>query len=323
MFKICLLAFFSLTANAAQIGLQPSVNTSLNMTPAIGFNTLRLRTTSELPMPTGGAFRMVCAPSHMSNDDPIVYPNQQGAAHHHTFFGNTSTNFASDMNNMGMVGNSTCKGGLLNLSSYWIPSMIDASTNTPVLPDKAIIYYKTGYVPAQYITAPPKGLRMIAGNSKANTEATSSNSYYTCAGRTPFYGWKKSIPACNVGELMGVMVDFPQCWDGKNLDAPDHKSHMAYSQKSLTTANKCPTTHPIAIPHISFNFSYRVTAINSHKLWRLASDNYSSDLPSGFSGHADYVEGWNRQLINEMVKNCLNKNLDCHASLLGDGRQSY
>ena len=21
---------------------------------------------------------------------------------------------------------------------------------------------------------------------------------------------------------------FPQCWDGVNLDAPDHKSHMAY-----------------------------------------------------------------------------------------------
>lgn len=28
----------------------------------------------------------------------------------------------------------------------------------------------------------------------------------------------------------GIMVNvrFPTCWDGKNLDSPDHMSHVAY-----------------------------------------------------------------------------------------------
>lgn len=34
---------------------------------------------------------------------------------------------------------------------------------------------------------------------------------------------KKPCPA-------GIMVNvrFPTCWDGKNLDSPDHMSHVAY-----------------------------------------------------------------------------------------------
>ena len=318
---LAIIALISLTAHADQSGLMPNVNSALNMPQAIGFNVLRIKPATELPVATGGAFRIVCTPSHMSYDDPIVFPNQPGAAHHHTFFGNTSTNYASDLNNMVNIGNSTCKGGLANRSAYWVPSMIDTMTNAAVLPEKSIIYYKTGYVPMGLVKPPPKGLRMIAGNMKGNSEATSSKAFYTCAGRTPFYGWKKSIPACNVGEYMGAMVEFPQCWDGVNLDAPDHKSHMAYSNKSLTTANKCPTTHPVGIPQISFNFSYKVAAGVDMSKWRLASDNYIG--AAGYSGHADWLSGWNASIMDRLVKNCLNKGVDCHASLLGDGYQIY
>ena len=310
-------------ATIVQVGLMPAVDISAAITPVIGYSGLRLRPTTEIGPFTGGAYRVLCTPSHMSNDDPVVYPNQQGAAHHHTFFGNTSVNYKSDLMTLSNTGNSTCKGGILNRSAYWIPSMIDTTTNTPVAPNRTLIYYKTGHVPANLITVPPKGLRMIAGNSKATTEALSNNAYYTCAGRTPFYGWKKSIPACNIGENMAMLVDFPQCWDGKNLDSPDHKSHMAYSGRSLTTANKCPQSHPVGIPQISFNFNFKVVSANSNKIWRLASDNYTKDLPGGLSGHGDWVNGWDQALLSTIVKNCLNKGVDCHASLLGDGRQSY
>ena len=293
-----------------------------NMTPAIGYSTIRVKATTEIPPATGGAFRIVCKPSHMSTDDPIVFPNQQGAAHHHTFYGNTSVNFASDVNNLSSVGNSTCKGGLVNRSSYWMPSMINTVTNTPVLPELAIFYYKTGRTPSGLINVPPKGLRMIAGNGKATSEVEGIANY-TCQGRTPFYGWKKSIPICNAGEIMTMMISFPQCWDGKNLDSVDHKSHMAHTNRLLTTANKCPTTHPISIPHISVNFQFKVAAGVDMSKWRLASDHYATSLPGGYSGHADWVNGWNPEFITTIVKNCLNKGVDCHASLLGDGRMIY
>ena len=311
------------TTNIVQVAQMPAVNISTNIAPAIGYSDLRLKPTTEIGPTTGGAYRVLCTPSHMSNDDPVVYPNQQGAAHHHTFFGNTSVNYKSDLMTLSSTGNSTCKGGILNRSAYWTPSMIDTTTNTPVPPNRILVYYKTGYVPANLITAPPKGLRMIAGNSKATSEALSNNAYYTCAGRTPFYGWKKSIPACNVGEYMAMVVHFPQCWDGKNLDSPDHKSHMAYSRNSLTTANKCPTTHPVGIPLISFNYNFKVVTADSNKRWRLASDNYTTGLAGGLSGHGDWVNGWDQALLGTIIKNCLNKGIDCHTSLTGDGRQAY
>ena len=301
----------------------PKVNTALNIPQAVGFDTLRVKPTTEIPPKTGGAFRVVCTPSHMSNDDPLVFPNQKGAAHTHTFFGNTSTNYASDLSNMSATGNSTCKGGLINRSAYWAPSMIDTSINKAIAPDLAIMYYKTGYVPAGLVNAPPKGLRILAGNPKATTEAQSSEVGYTCLSRTPFYGWKKSIPNCNVGENMQMKVSFPQCWDGLNLDSPNHQDHMAYSKLSYTTANKCPTTHPIGIPQISINMNFKVLTANSAKNWRLASDNYSSIFAGGNSGHADWVSGWNQAFIQGFVDNCLNKGVDCKAHLLGDGRMIY
>ena len=120
-----------------------------------------------------------------------------------------------------------------------------------------------------------------------------------------------------------MRVMFPQCWNGKDLDSPNHKDHMAYSDSSLTTANKCPTTHPVAIPEISFNFDFKVVTADSTKSWRLASDNYTKDLPGGLSSHGDWVNGWDQALLNTIVKNCLNQGVDCHASLLGDGRRAY
>ena len=36
---------------------------------------------------------------------------------------------------------------------------------------------------------------------------------------------------CDGGLRMEVM--FPQCWDGVNIDSPDHKSHVQFTGKSL------------------------------------------------------------------------------------------
>ena len=311
------------TTEIVQVGLMPAVDISTDMAPAVGYSTIRVKPTTDLPIAgTGGAFRVICKPSHMNNDDPVVYPNQLGAAHHHTFFGNTSVTYKSDLMNFASTGNSTCTGGTMNRSAYWMPSMIDTASKTAVKPDLAMFYYKNGRTPTGLINAPPKGLRMIAGNSKA-TSATTSKASFTCLSRVPFYGWKTSIPACNVGETMQMHVIFPQCWDGKNLDSPDHQSHMASTVRTLETANKCPTSHPIALPEITVNFNYKVTATHNPASWRLASDNYVASLPGGYSGHADWVNGWDANFMAGIVKNCINKSVDCRAHLLGDGRMFY
>jgi Domain of unknown function (DUF1996) len=261
----------------------------------------------------------------MANDDPLVFPNQPGAAHHHTFYGNTSINYASDLNTLSITGNSTCDGGIMNRTAYWAPSLIDTTSGAPKTPQLAIFYYKAGYiVPSNLIVAPPKGLKMIAGNSKAVVPANDGVAQFTCIVPSgTFQGWKTSIPNCNVGETMQVHIDFPQCWDGLNLDSPNHKDHMAYSGNDYPTANKCPASHPIAIPEISVSFNYLITQKGEAANWRLSSDNYAATSPGGYSSHADWVNGWDEAYMKGIVTNCINKKVDCHANLLGDGRTIY
>ena len=311
--------------NIVQIALMPAVDISKNVMPAIGYSALRIKPTTEVAPQNGGAFRIPCTVSHMSNDDPLIYPNQPGAAHHHTFFGNTTTNAKSDLMAMATTGNSTCNGGIMNRSAYWMPSMIDTKTNAPIVPDGALFYYKTGDFggfPATPITAPPKGLRMITGNAKATT-ANDARGSYTCltpAGSTP---WKRNIVNCAVGDTMQLHIEFPQCWDGKNLDSPDHKSHMSDRVNVSGVGFRCPATHPVMIPEITLNLNYKITVANQTNNWRLASDNYATTLPGGYSTHADWVNGWDQNTIQGIVNNCLNKNLDGHAHLLCDGRTYF
>ena len=115
-----------------------------------------------------------------------------------------------------------------------------------------------------------------------------------------------------------MVVVFPQCWNGKDLDSPDHQSHMAYPVNGA-----CPGTHPVAIPEVSFQVRYSVPRGVRSSEWRLASDLYDPSKPGGYSAHGDWFEGWKREFAETFVKNCDQARRDCQSSLLGDGREIY
>lgn len=185
-------------------------------------------------------------------------------------------------------------------------------------------YYKTGYsgVIAQDVQAWPAGLRMIAGSMMAtpsnpqdlytsgwvckNHQAESAEHYTNIA-----------ATGCQGGQLLGKVVGFPQCWDGVNLDSPDHKSHMA---RPLGWPDLgCPESHPVALPELQTWVYYRLPAgVNIDNL-RLASDTY--DGPGGFSNHSDWWNGWDPATFQTIVNNCYQPGLDCRQNLLGDGRE--
>ena len=316
----------STSSGIVQKDLMPAVNIAKNMAPVVGWTDLRIRPILgdfDIP-PVGdgdGQFRIDCTVSHMSNDDPLIYPNQQGAAHHHTFFGNTSINFKSNLATLSTTGNSTCRGGIANRSAYWVPSMIDTATSTPLKPYSSLWYYKTAYaIPKELITAPPKGLRIVAGNMKATSAVTSRNIAFSCFKEgNPSAPATTYIPSCPQSWSIVTHVGFPQCWDGKNLDSPDHISHMANP-----IGKSCPVTHPVAIPALGLNVKYLITDPEGTKNWRLSSDNYAKNgYNSGYSSHADWVNGWDPNVIAGIVKNCLNAGKDCGNHMLGDGTVIY
>lgn len=263
-----------------------------------------------------GQFRINCSFSHMSFDDPIVYPGAPGASHLHVYYGNDSIDAFSDAEAIATGGGSTCTGGIVNRSGYWVPAIIDTATGAPVVPEGESAlqaYYKTGYhgVPSDEVQNMPAGLRMVAGDATATTPGDLRALYYSCVGEHSVQQ-QASFPECAPGDLFVMSVEFPQCWDGVNLDSPDHKSHMAYANDG------CPATHPVPIPVITQNFRF-TTPPSGTGTWRLASDMYEG--PAGYSGHADWWNGWDHDTFQRVVDHCFQPALDCSMNYLGDGYQ--
>lgn len=316
------------TGTGQHNGMGPVINNSLipgpfpaAYSPLLYYNTGYVPFSDEI-----GAFRTDCRVSHISYDDPIVYPGVPGGAHLHTFFGNSDADAYSTASSIMNTGGSTCNGGTLNRTAYWMPTVINTRTGAPVMPERVLVYYKTSYygVAPQAVIAPPDGLRMIAGDSKATAPQA----------RDP-YGHSISSFACNSEfdpfpvVTAGVSIDtycpegarqlymeirFPQCWDGRNLDSFDHKSHMAYP-----TGYGCPASHPVGIPEIQLRVKYNYYDPD-RPYWRLSSDNYASG-PGGYSSHADWFNGWNRDILNQISANCWNASRDCQVDNIGNGQK--
>ena len=277
----------------------------------------------------GGDFRLICNWSKMGYDDPIVYPGAPGKAHHHTFFSNTAIDAFTTSANIRSKGNATCRGGTINKSGYWIPSLIDTATNKPLAPKDLLIYYKTGNWPYFNNNPPiaplPPGLKMIAGDPTRTTAGGVGT--WLCL--IPSTGSDRpgtkgsSIPTnCQPGDELWANIPFPQCWDGKNLDSPDHKSHLAYHIQFWTgdpqRQYRCPDTHPVVLPAITFLPKWNVPASADTSKWRLSSDVYSG--PAGYSLHGDWINGWDPAITELWGQKCMTEKRDCGSANLGDGR---
>jgi len=300
----------------------PYIDNSKIPAPSIGFSAARIKASTEAPKQNTngtGQFRITCDFSHMNYDDTIVYAGQKGAAHLHLYFGNTLVDYASTQASIERTGNSTCSGGTANRTGYWVPAVIDTKDGTPLKPTKILVYYKSDVIPNGDVKPYPAGLRMVAGDMRAT--APQKQVDWGCLG--PLVGEQRftSIPAnCPVGHTVEATINFPMCWDGKNLDSADHKSHMAFTvwdntEKKVT----CPATHPVQLPGLTEKVQYTVTEAGSTARWRLSSDNYGTEKPGGYSIHADWFNGWDAKVQETWVKNCLQANRDCHGFLLGDG----
>ena len=171
----------------------------------------------------------------------------------------------------------------------------------------------------------PAGLRMIAGDPTSSKPGSPGTRFKCIAGpnnSNDQYG--SEIPNCDVGALLYQEIFFPQCWDGRNLDAPDHKSHMSYRRAGPAAAHRhCPSTHPVALSQVTFNIAYTVQTKDAPRAWRLSSDTYDTSLPGGYSSHGDWFNGWKKDVSDAWNAACVQASKDCHAHLLGDGRMMY
>ncbi len=249
------------------------------------------------PGPRGNAFPgvnfvSVCDFSHRAMDDPIVFPAQPGKSHDHTFVGNTSTDAFSTLSSMLAAGTTCERPG--DTAGYWVPTLF--RDGEPVEPLGATIYYRR---PSLAPVEPfPAGLRMIAGEAKAQSPQSVRLVFWTCGARGEVLP-QSAPPACaGVARGLGLRlhIRFPNCWDGVNLDSADHKSHMAYSLRGL-----CPASHPVEVPGLTLIIRYPIDGSGD------------LELASGgvYSAHADFFNAWDERALSELVDRCLNALRHC------------
>ena len=116
----------------------------------------------------GNNFYANCRFSHTSNDDPIVYPGEPGRSHHHTFFGNKSTDAYSTPASLRMAG-TTCKPRA-DRGAYWVPTLYQ--NGHEIRPSKGQFYYNLRSFTDMHPF--PVGLKIVAGNQHAHPPAVAS-----------------------------------------------------------------------------------------------------------------------------------------------------
>jgi hypothetical protein len=236
-----------------------------------------------------GYFAIACGFSHRNMDDPIVFFNQPGRSHDHTYFGNRATNASSTPQSLRAAGRTSCRLRA-DTAAYWAPTLI--VNDRAVEPTYAVVYYVRRTVDA--VQPFPANLKMIAGNANARSAQGVAITSWSC-GRSRIRS-STTIPTCSTGSAfrstLRLQVNFPNCWDGSRLDSADHKSHMAYSSEGV-----CPATHPVEVPALTILIRYPVSGAGA-------------SLASGgqFSGHADFVNSWNQDVLARLVDRYLNRN---------------
>jgi hypothetical protein len=252
----------------------------------------------------------------MSYDDPIVYPGQSGAAHLHMFFGNTATDAFSTYESLRSSGSGTCQGGPLNRTGYWVPAMFNGSGKV-VVPEYFELYYK-GFGSRADISSMgtnPNGLRMIAGFDPANGSAIRGE--WSCAGGAK----STTIPWCGSGQELKVELRFPMCWDGRSIDAADHRGHMAYGTGGggwVTAQGGCPASHPIHLPELTLFAVFAADGNTSN--WYLASDRmHGMSHPNGSTFHADWFGAWDPVVQETWTQECIREMRSCVWGEIGNG----
>jgi len=294
------------------------------------------------PTVNTGDFRTQCEFSHFAYDDPILFPNQPGAAHLHLFFGNTDVNAYSTYDSLINSGSSTCNGQELNRTGYWVPAMIDGDGNVRI-PERIVVYYK-GYGRANGARFPNSGGSLPYKPGMANispnpltvpevpdTEGGKQNQVnYKCSNNfsaTEFDSGVNEIPTCSgdhygnypiVRTVLEMDVKFWNCFPADG-DPTDYRLWQAAPRDDWFNSNCKAIGGGLPLdteiyPSLEYFVNYVVEPGEDTSDWYLASDIDPASVtstpvlrgPAGSTHHGDWWGGWHPAINQEWLDNCVN-----------------
>ncbi|KAK8146012.1 hypothetical protein G3M48_003712 [Beauveria asiatica] len=265
--------------------------------------------------------------------DPIVNPKDV-SAHAHSLHGSSGLSASADGSAL-KAGKCTSCRVEQDKSAYWTPSLYFEDSDT----GKFELVTQVGGMLAYYllygdnIKAFPDDFRMIAGSNarRAYTagnpqQADPDKSLWQSMGETKqnileqralgfnclnydkqpegtlyrHYMPDKAYLDANCKDGIRLEIMFPSCWNGKDTDAKDHKSHMAYPDLVMT--GTCPEGYQTRVPSLMFETIWSVSPYKN----RNGRFVFSNGDTEGYAYHADFMMGWDRDFLQQAVETCTN-----------------
>ncbi|KAK1757956.1 hypothetical protein QBC47DRAFT_420838 [Echria macrotheca] len=275
--------------------------------------------------------RFGCSQIVIDRIDPLVNPGQAPSPHLHQVVGGNAFNISMPSTDIAELATCTTCNYADDFSNYWTANMYFKARNgsfkrVPQVPNRLLFGDKfttktTGGFVVYYVspgkggvTAFKPGFRMLVGDANKRAQGSKSMKSQTCfrCYSGPNFGGDNAAPCADAkldteafpkGPCLGGIrsnILYPTCWDGKNLDSPDHKSHVAYPTAGPQTftgssvGTTCPTTHPVKIPQIMLEIVWDTTAFNNKADWPADEKPLylSTGDNTGYGQHGDYVFGW-------------------------------
>ncbi|KAI0474339.1 WSC domain-containing protein [Xylaria cf. heliscus] len=256
-------------------------------------------------------WRLPCSsPVVVQRADPIMDPNTV-SQHVHTIMGSNAFNFSMTYDDTQTATCSSCKA-VQDLSSYWVPNLYYHAENGSFIPVKqsggALIYYLQRSDPqdpnvAEGLIAFPKDFRMVAGTptNRNYTDTLEQRAVsFVCLGTEGPATFE--LPKTNCPDGLRAQLTMPSCWDGKNLDSPDHKSHMAYP--SGLDNGPCPDSHPKRFITVFYEVTWGVDDFKDMWYGDKQPFIFSTGDPTGYGYHGDFLNGWDIPTLQKAINEC-------------------
>ncbi|KDR78699.1 hypothetical protein GALMADRAFT_64058 [Galerina marginata CBS 339.88] len=251
--------------------------------------------------------------------DPIVNPGKV-SGHVHSVLGGSNFRLTT---NTAALRQSQCSSIPIpqDKSAYWFPHLYfqwnNGSFTSLNVTNILFSDYLFSDTPGT-TTAFPDDFRMLSGDPTLRTYDPNSFAQqavtFLCLDFNGVSTKHNELPAKECPSGIRAQINFPSCWDGKNLDSADHKSHVAFLSGGPDTGTCSDPNFPVVLPRIfievywgSADFdNVRSQARNTSQPFV-----YSYGDPTGYGYHADFINGWDAGVLQRAVD-------QCHCNEFGD-----